>query len=138
MWNEAATRDTFTPDGWLRSGDVGSRDADGDYFIVDRLKDMFISGGENVYAAQVERVLHAHPQVLEAAVIGVADAKWGEVGHAFLLLRPGQRIDLASLPSWCRERTAAYMIPKSFEIVAEFPRTAAGKVQKHVLKARHR
>ena len=138
MWNEAATRAAHTQDGWFRSGDIARRDSDGDYFIVDRIKDMYISGGENVYPAEVEHVLNAHPAVLEAVVIGVPDAKWGEVGHAFLLLRPGQAIDIAALAPWCRERIAAYKVPKSFEVVAEYPRTAAGKVQKHLLKARRR
>jgi fatty-acyl-CoA synthase len=136
MWNEAATRAAFTADGWLRSGDVARRDAEGDYTIVDRIKDMFISGGENVYPAEVEHVLNQHPAVLEAAVIGVPDERWGEVGHAFLLPRPGAGIDVAALGPWCRERIAAYKIPRSFEVVADYPRTAAGKVQKHVLKAR--
>jgi fatty-acyl-CoA synthase len=136
MWNDAATRAAFTPDGWLKSGDVARRDVDGDYFIVDRIKDMYISGGENVYPAEVEHVLNAHPAVLEAVVIGVSDAKWGEVGHAFLLLRPGQAIDIAALEPWCRKRIAAYKVPKAFEVVRDYPRTAAGKVQKHLLKAR--
>lgn len=136
MWNEAATRAAYTEDGWFKSGDVARRDADGDYYIVDRIKDMYISGGENVYPAEVEHVLNAHPAVLEAVVIGVPDAKWGETGHAFLLPRPGQTIDIAALGPWCRERIAAYKIPKSFEVLADYPRTAAGKVQKHVLKAR--
>ncbi len=132
--DEAATRAAFTTDGWLRSGDVARRDADGYYSIVDRIKDMYISGGENVYPAEVERVLVEHPDILEAVVIGTPDDRWGEAGRAFLLPRPGAAIDLPSLASWCRVRLAAYKIPKSFEIVEEFPRTAAGKVQKHVLR----
>ena len=135
MWNETATEAAHTEDGWFRSGDLARRDADGDYYIVDRLKDMYISGGENVYPAEVEQALNAHPAVLEAVVIGVADARWGEVGHAFLLPRPGAAIDLVVLAGWCRERIAAYKIPRSFEVVADFPRTAAGKVQKHLLRA---
>ncbi|MBP0650798.1 AMP-binding protein, partial [Mycobacterium tuberculosis] len=81
--NPAATAAAFTEDGWLKSGDVGRRDADGYYFIVDRIKDMYISGGENVYPAEVESVLDNHPAILEAIVIGVPDARWGEAGHAF-------------------------------------------------------
>lgn len=131
--NPQATADAFE-DGWLKSGDVARRDAEGHYFIVDRIKDMFISGGENVFPAEVERVLITHPDILEAAVIGVADAKWGEVGAAFLIARPGRAPDLAALPGWCRERLAAYKIPKSFRLMEDFPRTAAGKVRKPLLR----
>jgi len=132
--NDAATRAAFTEDGWLRTGDVARRDDDGYVFIVDRIKDMYISGGENVYPAEVERVLLAHEAVLEAIVVGVDDETWGEVGHAFLLPRPGCSIDPDALRAWCRERLAAYKVPKHVSIVDDFPRTAAGKVQKHVLR----
>jgi len=132
--NEEATRAAFAEGGWLRSGDVARRDADGYYSIVDRIKDMYISGGENVYPAEVEHVLVSHPDILEAIVIGVPDDTWGEVGRAFLIPRPGVAVEIPALSAWCRERLAAYKVPKSFEIVDEFPRTAAGKVQKHVLR----
>lgn len=136
--NEQATRATIDADGWLHSGDVGLRDADGYYYIVDRIKDMYISGGENVYPAEVEAVLMSCPDVLEAAVIGVADAKWGEVGHAAVLPRPGKQIATEALRAYARERLAAYKVPKHITVVDEFPRTAAGKIQKHVLKSRLR
>lgn len=129
-----ATDKAFTEDGWLRSGDVARRDADGYVYIVDRIKDMYISGGENVYPAEVERVLSCHADVLEAIVVGVEDATWGEVGHAFLLPRPGRAIAPDALRAWCRERLAAYKVPKHVSVVDEFPRTAAGKVQKHILR----
>lgn len=132
--NPQATAAAFDADGWLRSGDVAARDADGYYRIVDRLKDMFISGGENVYPAEVERVLITHPDILEAAVIGVPDAKWGEVGAAFLIARPGCSPDLAVLAGWCRDRLAGYKIPRSFHLLPDFPRTAAGKVRKPLLR----
>lgn len=132
--NEAATAAAFTGDGWLRTGDVARRDDDGYFFIVDRIKDMYISGGENVYPAEVERVLSAHEAVLEAIVVGVEDETWGEVGHAFLLPRPGTSIEPDAMKAWCRERVAAYKVPKHVTIVEDFPRTAAGKVQKHVLR----
>ncbi|MEW5423791.1 AMP-binding protein [Amorphus sp. 3PC139-8] len=132
--NDQATANAFTADGWLKSGDVARRDGDGYFYIVDRIKDMYISGGENVYPAEVERVLAAHEGVLEAIVVGVPDEKWGEVGHAFLLPRPGQTVEPDALRAWCRERLAAYKVPKHVSVVADFPRTAAGKVQKHVLK----
>ncbi|MEM9300705.1 MAG: long-chain fatty acid--CoA ligase [Pseudomonadota bacterium] len=122
-------------DGWLRSGDLGRQDEDGYYYIVGRLKDMYISGGENVYPAEVENVLAGHPDVLEAAVVGVADDRWGEVGQAHLLARPGHTLpDAAALAGWCRERLAPYKVPKSFVTVEAFPRTAAGKIQKHLLE----
>jgi fatty-acyl-CoA synthase len=130
-----ATRKAFAPGGWLRSGDVGRRDADGYYFIVDRIKDMYISGGENVYPAEVEIVLHAHPAVLEAAVLGVPDERWGEVGHAVIRLRPGMQVDAEALRAHARAHLAAYKVPKHVTIVDDFPRTAAGKVQKHLLRA---
>lgn len=132
--NPDATRSTFTDDGWLATGDVARRDADGYYFIVDRIKDMYISGGENVYPAEVERVLNAHPAILEAAVMGVPDEKWGEVGAAFVMLRPDQTLALETLRPWCRERLAGYKVPAHVQIVTDFPRTAAGKISKPKLR----
>ena len=132
--NEEATRAAFTADGWLRSGDLARRDADGFYWIAGRRKEMFISGGENVYPAEVENVLSAHPAVAEAAVLGEVDAKWGEVGRAFVRLAPDRsRPDPNELTAFCRERLAPYKVPRRIEFVAEFPRTSAGKIQKHLL-----
>lgn len=132
--NPEATAGAFTADGWLKSGDVGRRDADGYVYVVDRIKDMYISGGENVYPAEIERVLNNHPDVLETAVTGVTDDRWGEVGAAFLLPRPGHTIEADDLRQWCRTRLAPYKVPKRFLVVEEFPRTAAGKVRKVELK----
>lgn len=124
----------FSPDGWLKSGDLARCDADGYYYIVGRIKEMFISGGENVYPAEVENVLTQHPAILEAAIIGVAEAKWGEVGRAYILPRPGYTMPPPDeLTRFCRERLAPFKVPKSFIAVTDFPRTAAGKVQKHKL-----
>ena len=131
--NEEATRTAFTVDGWLRSGDLARRDADGFYYIVGRRKEMFISGGENVYPAEVENVLAAHPAVLDAAVMGAPDPKWGEVGRAFVQLARGHRPDGAELTDFCRQRLAPYKVPRDFRFVDEFPRTSAGKIQKHLL-----
>ena len=129
-----ATAEAFSADGWLRSGDLGRQDEDGYYYIVGRLKDMYISGGENVYAAEVEAQLAEHPGILEAAVIGVADEKWGEVGCAYLLQQPGQpSASDSELIDFCKQRMAAYKVPKYFIRLDEFARTAAGKVQKHLL-----
>jgi fatty-acyl-CoA synthase len=134
-WNAPeATRAAFTPDGWLRTGDLACRDCDGFWSIAGRRKEMFVSGGENVYPAEVENVLAAHPAVTEAAVIATPHPKWGEVGRAFLRAASGQPTPAApELEAFCRTRLAAYKVPKSFEFVPDFPRTAAGKVQKHLL-----
>ncbi len=132
--NPTASEQAFTQDGWLKTGDVGRRDIDGYYFIVDRIKDMYISGGENVYPAEVERVLATHPDILESAVIGIPDTKWGEVGAAFLMARPGQEIDTGALNAWCRTRLATYKVPTQFNVLDDFPRTAAGKIRKPDLR----
>jgi fatty-acyl-CoA synthase len=134
-WNDPeATRAAFTPDGWLRSGDLARRDAPGFWTICGRRKEMFISGGENVYPAEVEKVLAAHPAVAEAAVVAAPHPHWGEVGRAFLQLAAGRPEPAsAELEAFCRTRLAPYKVPTSFHYVADFPRTAAGKVQKHLL-----
>lgn len=132
--NPEATTETFAEGGWLKTGDVGRRDADGYVYIVDRIKDMYISGGENVYPAEVERVLNDHPEILEAAVIGIADEKWGEVGAAFVIARPDAEPDPEGIRQWCRTRLAAYKVPARVVAVDEFPRTAAGKVRKPELR----
>jgi len=132
--NPEATRAAIDADGWLHSGDVGRRDADGCYYVVDRIKDMYISGGENVSPAEVEAVLTAHAAVLEASVIGVPDERWGEVGHAVIRLRSGATCDVEALRGFARQRLAAYKVPRHVTIVDDYPRTAAGKVQKHLLR----
>jgi fatty-acyl-CoA synthase len=132
--NEEATRAAFTEDGWLISGDLARRDAEGFFYIAGRRKEMFISGGENVYPAEVENVLSAHPAVVDAAVLAEQDPKWGEVGRAFVQLAPESGPpDDAELTAFCRARLAAYKVPRRFDFVAEFPRTSAGKIQKHLL-----
>lgn len=134
-WNRPdATAEALDADGWLRTGDVARADAEGDLFIVDRLKDMYISGGENVYPAEVETVLLGHPDILEAAVVGVPDERWGEVGRAWLVARAGRRLDEAEVKAFCRARLAGYKVPKSLSVVADLPRTPAGKIRKHVLR----
>jgi len=128
------TAKAFTPDGWLKSGDIGRRDGDGCYYVAGRIKEMYISGGENVYPAEVENVLARHASLLEAAVIGVADEKWGEVGHAFVLLRPGApSISTNEVIQFCRSHLAGYKTPRHVTFVDDFPRTAAGKIRKHLL-----
>jgi fatty-acyl-CoA synthase len=132
--NPEATAASITPDGWLKTGDLARKDADGCFYIVGRLKEMFISGAENVYPAEVENVLALHPAVLEAAVIGVEDVRWGEVGHAFILVRPNYSApDPSALQNWCRDHLAPYKVPKYVTVLDEFPRTPAGKIQKHLI-----
>jgi len=131
--DEEASRAAFTEDGWLRSGDLACRDADGFYYVVGRQKEMFISGAENVYPAEVEHVLAAHPAVADAAVVGEPDARWGEVGKAYVQLARGAEAQASELRDFCRERLAAYKVPQRFVFVRDFPRTSAGKIQKHLL-----
>jgi fatty-acyl-CoA synthase len=129
-----ATAEAIVEGGWLRSGDLARQDEDGYYYIVGRLKDMYISGGENVYPAEIENQLAQHPDILEAAVVGRPDEKWGEVGCAYLLARPGHEAPPPEqLAGFLRQRLAAYKVPRHFIPVQDFPRTAAGKVQKHLL-----
>ncbi len=135
-WNRPdATAEAIRADGWLHSGDVARRDADGYYYIVDRWKDMYISGGENVYPAEVEQVLEQHPAIAEVAVVGMPDERWGEVGKAYYGLRPDQDDPGdEALRAYCRERLAGYKIPKAFQAVDALPRNALGKVTKQELR----
>jgi fatty-acyl-CoA synthase len=132
--NHDATAAAFTPDGWMRTGDIAVVDAGGHYFIVDRLKDMYVSGGENVYPAEVEAAIFEHPAVLEAAVVGVPDAKWGEVGRAFVVLAPGASLDLTDLSGFLAGRLGRYKIPKYLDIMEALPRTGSNKVRKAPLR----
>jgi acyl-CoA synthetase (AMP-forming)/AMP-acid ligase II len=122
--------------GWLHTGDMAHYDEKGFIYIVDRKKDMIITGGENVYPREVEEVLYRHPMVQEAAVIGVPDPKWVERVHAVIVLRQGAKIDEAALMSFCREHLAGYKTPRSVEFVDALPRNPQGKVLKRVLKQR--
>ncbi|MEU4657851.1 long-chain fatty acid--CoA ligase [Streptomyces sp. NPDC023723] len=128
------TEAAFTDDGWLRTGDVARTDDDGFAYIVDRVKDMFVSGGENVYPAEVEDALLSHPAVRECAVVGVPDAEWGETGHAAVVLHPDARVDGRQLLAHLRGRLAKYKIPKSVVFVADLPRTASGKIVKPAVR----
>jgi fatty-acyl-CoA synthase len=129
-----ATVEAFTPDGWFRSGDLGYLDDEGFLTLVDRKKDMVISGGENVYSAEVEDALFAHPDVAEAAIIGVPDERWGEAVCAFVVLRPGARATADELIAHSRTRLAKYKTPKYVVFVDALPRNAAGKVLKRQLR----
>ena len=135
-WNRPeASAETLREGGWLRTGDLATVDDEGFLTLVGRARDLFISGGENVYPAQVEEVYLQHPDIGEIAVVGVADERFGEVGRAYVVMAPGASLDDASLRSWGREHLAAFKVPRSFVAVALLPRTVTGKVQKHRLGA---
>jgi acyl-CoA synthetase (AMP-forming)/AMP-acid ligase II len=130
-----ATAAAITADGWLRSGDGGHVDADGYVYVTDRIKDMIISGAENNYPAEIERVLAEHPAVGDVAVIGVPDEQWGEVPKAVVVAAPGATVDPEALMAYCREHLAGFKCPKSVDLVAELPRNPTGKVLKKDLRA---
>jgi fatty-acyl-CoA synthase len=136
-WNRPAETATAIVGGWLHTGDLARYDADGCFWIVGRLKDVIISGGENIYPAEVENVLAAHPGVVEAALIGVPDATWGEVGCAVVVARAGAALAPGELLAFCRERLARYKLPKRVVLADSLPRTGAGKVDKLALKQRY-
>jgi fatty-acyl-CoA synthase len=133
----AATDEAFHPGGWLRSGDAATVDEDGYVYIVDRVKDMYISGGENVYPAEVEQVLYQHPAVAECAVIGVPDDRWGEVGRAIVVLRADATATGEELLESLAGKLAKYKIPKSVVFADALPRNAAGKLLRSRLRAAH-
>jgi fatty-acyl-CoA synthase len=132
--NEEATRAAFA-DGWLLTGDWAERDEDGYYRIADRLKDMYISGGENVYPAEVEAVLFAHAAVVDAAVVGMPDERWGESGVAFVVLAEGAGATEGELIAHCRASLAKFKVPKAVRVLPELPRSGMNKVLKNELKA---
>lgn len=129
-----ATAAAITPDGWFRTGDLGKVDADGFVFVEDRLKDMIISGGENIYSPEVERVLAEHPAVMEVAIIGIPDDIWGESVKAVVSLNPGTIATEAELIGFCREHLATFKCPRSVDIIAALPRNPTGKILKRDLR----
>jgi fatty-acyl-CoA synthase len=134
-WNRPeTTRAAFAEGGWLRTGDAVRVDDEGFFTIVDRWKDMYVSGGENVYPAEVENVLYRHPAVAEAAVIGVPDPRWGEVGCAIVVRRDGATVIEAELLAHCAAALARYKIPRSVIFAEALPRNAVGKVNKPTLR----
>ncbi len=130
-----ATAEAITPDGWLRTGDAAYADEDGYLFLFDRFKDMIISGGENVYPAEVENVLYDHAAIAEVAVIGVPDERWGETVKAVVVAKPGAQLDIGELADLCRSRLAGFKCPTSFDLAESLPRNASGKVLKTELRA---
>jgi acyl-CoA synthetase (AMP-forming)/AMP-acid ligase II len=133
-WGRADQTAEVLTDGWYRTGDVGSLDADGFLTIRDRLRDMVISGGENIYPAEIESVLSRHPDVADCAVIGVPDARWGETVKAIVVLAPDAQYDPDALIAYLQGRLARYKCPRTVEFVDALPRNATGKVLKRVLR----
>jgi acyl-CoA synthetase (AMP-forming)/AMP-acid ligase II len=134
--DDEATAATLSPDGWLRTGDIGTLDERGLLRIVGRSKDMFIVGGFNVYPAEVEDLLRGHPDIRDAAVIGIPDQRLGEVGLAFVVMRTGGTATPQELIAWARENMANYKAPRVVEVIDELPVNATGKVEKKVLRDR--
>ncbi|MBL1081966.1 fatty acid--CoA ligase family protein [Streptomyces actinomycinicus] len=131
-----ATSEAISPDGWLSTGDVGVLDPSGNLRITDRIKDMYIVGGFNAYPAEIEQLLGIHPDVADVAVIGVPDARLGEVGKAYVVRRPGSLLTADDLIAWARREMANYKVPRAVQFVTELPRNASGKVVKGELRGR--
>jgi long-chain acyl-CoA synthetase len=132
--NEKATRDTIEPDGWLHTGDLGKMDAEGYIYIVDRKKDLIITGGFNVYPAELERVVSGHPAVAMVGVGPKQDDLKGEVAKAYVVLKPGATATADDILAYCREHLAAYKVPRSVQFVADLPKTSSGKIMRRELK----
>jgi long-chain acyl-CoA synthetase len=134
--NPEETRAVFWDDGWFRSGDIGVMDADGYVFIVDRLKDMIITGGENVYPREVEEQLYTRPEVEECAVIGLPDREWGERVAAFIVPKRGRSIVPEEIKAFLKSCLSPFKVPKEYVSVTELPKSPAGKILKRELKKR--
>jgi acyl-CoA synthetase (AMP-forming)/AMP-acid ligase II len=134
-WNLDEATSAALKDGWMHTGDAAYMDEDGYVYIQDRIKDMIISGGENIYPAQVESAIYGHPAVAEVAVIGVPDDTWGEAVKACVVPRPGAEIDADSIIAWTRERLAGFKVPKSIDVIRALPRNASGKILRRELRA---
>ncbi len=132
-WQDPIQTEQIFSGGWLRTGDLARMDEDGYFYLVDRAKDMYISGGENVYPAEVERVLREHPDIEDVAVIGESEEKWGEVGHAFIIVKKDSSLSEENVLAFCRERLAAYKLPRKITFCDSFPRTPLGKIRKFLL-----
>ncbi len=135
-WNRPEMSREVMEDGWFHTGDLGTTDDEGFVYIVDRAKDMYISGGENVYPTQVEKLLLTNPKIFDAAVYGVPDEKWGEVGKASIILKDNEKMGEKVVKEFLGGKIGKFKIPKHIEFVDEFPRTATGKIQKYLLAQR--
>jgi long-chain acyl-CoA synthetase len=133
-WNQSEATNRAIRNGWFHTGDAGYLDKDGYLYIYDRVKDMIISGGENIYPAEVENALFSHPAVADVAVIGVPDEKWGEAVKAFVVKKPGTEVSAEDLIIFARERIAGYKVPRSIDFVDTLPRNPTGKILKRELR----
>jgi long-chain acyl-CoA synthetase len=134
-WNKPdASAAVLTADGWFRTGDAGYMDEDGFVFLTDRIKDMIVSGGENVYPAEVENVVASHPDVADVAVIGVPDPRWGETVKAIVVPAPDAHPDPAAIIAFCRDRLAHFKCPTSVDFIDVLPRNPSGKILKRELR----
>jgi fatty-acyl-CoA synthase len=137
-WNNPEATKAAFKEGWFYTGDLVRQDEEGFFYVVDRKKSMFISGGENVYPAEIEKVLYKHPCIREVAVVGVPDEKWGEVGKACVVVKEGASVSADELKAFCAERLAKYKVPKFFEFYDALPKSDAGKINKKILLQKHR
>ena len=135
-WKNQTETDAAFQDGWVSVGDIARKDADGYLYIIDRKKDMVISGGVNIYPSEVESVLAQHPSIVEAGVIGVPDEKWGERLKAFVVITADEAFSIDQVISFSEARLAKYKVPKEFEIIPQLPRNASGKLLKAALRER--
>ena len=136
-WNSSSLTADIMRNGWLHTGDMGRYDKDGYVYIVDRKKDMIITGGENVYPREVEETMYAHPAISECAVFGIPHSKWVEAVHAVVVLKSGATTTPEDLIAFCKEKIAGYKAPKSVEIVEEIPKSATGKILKREMKKKY-
>ena len=136
-WNLPEVSASSITDGWLHTGDALRQDEDGYFYVVDRIKDIYISGGENVSPAEIENVLYQLPSIAECAVIGVPDERWQEVGHAFIALKPGAALDEQTVASHCVKNLAKFKVPKYVTFVDALPHNATGKILKRELRGLH-
>ena len=136
-WNKPEETKLAFRNGFFRTGDIGYQDANGYFYILDRLKDMIVTGGENVYSGEVEAVIYTHPAVREVAVFGIPDPKWGEIVKAVVVLKPGETLTAEELIAYCRQSLANFKVPRSIEFSdTELPKSGSGKILKRVLRER--
>jgi len=134
-WNNAKETEATFRDGMFRTGDIGYQNAEGYFYIMDRRKDMIVTGGENVYSAEVEAVIYQHPAVLEAAVFGIPDPQWGELVMAIVTVKSGAALSAPDLISFCKKSLAGYKVPRRIEFSeSELPKSGSGKILKRVLR----
>jgi acyl-CoA synthetase (AMP-forming)/AMP-acid ligase II len=136
-WRQPEATANVIHNGWFHTGDLASIDEEGYILIVDRGKDMILSGGENIASAEIERVIYGHAAVMECAVIAVPDDTWGEAPKAIVTLKPGQQVTEAEIFALCREHLAGFKVPKTVEIVGSLPKGGTGKILKRVLREKY-